>query len=66
MKDMCDVHEVANQICGGPHRYVETDLGDELLAPGEIPKGRLISAMSKADKAEHKKAVKDATPKEQE
>lgn len=35
----CWAHDVANAECGGPHRWVRTDRGMELLKPGQKPEG---------------------------
>lgn len=40
----CPIHETENNICGGPHRVVRTDLGDEVLAPSQEPIGSLEPA----------------------
>jgi hypothetical protein len=37
----CMHHAIDARICGGPHRVVFTDLGYEVLAPGEEPQGTL-------------------------
>jgi hypothetical protein len=36
----CTLHGVLAEVCGGPHRVVTTDLGDEVLAPDEAPLGK--------------------------
>lgn len=36
---VCSQHDCLAEICGGPHRVVRTDLGDEILAPSEGPIG---------------------------
>lgn len=35
----CDIHSVLAAVCGGPHYVVHTDVGYEVLAPGEAPVG---------------------------
>lgn len=35
----CPIHGVLIEICGGPHRVVVTDLGNEVLGPDEHPIG---------------------------
>lgn len=35
----CWAHDVANTSCGGPHRYVNTTAGLELLGPGQAAQG---------------------------
>lgn len=40
-KPYCSIHSVDAEVCGGPHRVVYTDLGNEVLAPGEEPEGTL-------------------------
>lgn len=39
MRGICPIHPVENEVCGGPHRIVVTDLGEEVLAPSETPIG---------------------------
>jgi hypothetical protein len=38
-RDICDFHGIMNVECGGPHRVVPTELGDEVLAPSQEPIG---------------------------
>jgi hypothetical protein len=45
----CAMHAVSGAVCGGPHRVVRTDLGDEVLAPSESPVGTPISEMSEEE-----------------
>lgn len=40
-REICDFHGIMNVECGGPHRVVHTELGDEVLGPTEEPIGTL-------------------------
>lgn len=64
VKDACPIHAVLNEVCGGPHLYVMTDVGNELLGPGDKPVGTPISEMSPEDQAAHDEAVREATPRD--
>lgn len=58
MPAKCKVHDIDAQVCGGPHRYVETDIGNELLGPGKEPVGTPVKEMTAADRKSHREAVK--------
>lgn len=57
---ICPIHNVPNQQCGGEHRYVETNLGDELLGPYQKPLGTPVVDMGKSERAAHALAKKQA------
>lgn len=42
----CTIHLVNVSVCGGPHRIVRTELGDELLGPNESPVGTPTAVVS--------------------
>lgn len=52
----CAMHAVDGSTCGGPHTVVRTDLGDEILAPGETPVGTPVSEMTPEEQQAHMEA----------
>lgn len=40
-RSICQFHGILNVECGGPHRVVHTNLGDEVLAPSQEPIGKV-------------------------
>lgn len=58
----CPLHTVLNIVCGGPHRVVRTDLGDEVLAPSETPIGTPANEVQ--EEFESERAVAAASEEE--
>ena len=59
-KDTCPYDGCPNEICGGPHVVIKTDLGDEVVKYGEKPVGTPLTEMSEAERQAHMEAEANA------
>ena len=57
---VCPIDKCPNSVCGGPHRVVRTDIGDELLKPDQSPIGTPIADMTEAEQQAHMEAEANA------
>lgn len=58
--EMCPFDKCPITVCGGPHVVVRTDIGDEIVGPGQTPLGTPVSEMSEAERIAHMEAEANA------